>query len=97
MAWAAITYLVLIPGLFCFGTWYRLVEKVPLSLMVITLLLQPPLSALLGWRVLGESLTAEIGVGAALILAALAIGASERPKAVAEEVEPERELAAATA
>ncbi|HEY0867657.1 MAG TPA: DMT family transporter, partial [Fimbriimonas sp.] len=41
-AWIGIAYLVLIPSLVCWGTWYRMVERVPLSLMVVTLLLQPP-------------------------------------------------------
>jgi drug/metabolite transporter (DMT)-like permease len=84
----ALAYLVLISGLFNFGVWYTLVEKAPLSLMVVSVLLQPPLSALLGWQFLGERLTPLLTVGTGLILAALLIGSSERRSGgvAAEEV-----------
>lgn len=72
-----LAYLTLVPGLLCFGVWYRMVERVPLSLMILTLMLQPPLSALLGWRLLGEPITAELVAGTVLILGALMIGATD--------------------
>lgn len=70
----AIAYLVLVAGMFSFSTWYMLVERAPLSLMVVSLLLQPPITALLGWWFLGERLTAPLLIGTALILAALGLG-----------------------
>lgn len=77
-AWAALAYLVVFPGLICFATWYVIVEKAPLSLMVLTLLLQPPLAAIFGWLVLREPLTPAMGMGTALILVALVLGVFER-------------------
>lgn len=77
---AAVAYLVLVPGVVCFGVWYMLIERTPLSLMVLTILLQPPLSALIGWAALGERLTPTLGVGSALVLAALVLGASEHTR-----------------
>jgi drug/metabolite transporter (DMT)-like permease len=74
----AVAYLVLVPGLVCFGTWYMLVERTPLSLMVVSVLLQPPLGALLGWWALGEVPTAELGLGTVIVLAALALSATEK-------------------
>ncbi|MGV3616382.1 MAG: DMT family transporter [Fimbriimonas sp.] len=77
LALGALAYLVLFPGLLCFSVWYMLVERTPLSLMVLSILLQPPLSALLGGLVLREPLTAQLGLGTALVLVALVLGATE--------------------
>lgn len=74
----AVAYLVILPGLVCFGVWYATVERVPLSTMVVTILLQPPLSALLAWAFTGEVIGPTILVGSALIVAALGVVASER-------------------
>ena len=74
----AIGYLVLLPGLVCFGVWYATVERVPLSTMVVTILLQPPLAALLAWRLTGEAIDLPLVVGTTIILAALAVVATER-------------------
>ncbi len=76
---AAVAYLVLVAGLFCFAVWYRLVERTPLSLMVLSLLLQPPLSALLGHFALGEPLTGPLALGTLLVLGALALAATGKP------------------
>lgn len=73
----AMAYLVLIAGLFCFGVWYRLAEKAPVSLMVVSLGLQAPFGAFLGWWVRGEQITAATAVGTVLILTALCLAATE--------------------
>ena len=70
--------LVLFPGLVCFGVWYATVERVPLSTMVVTILLQPPLAALLAWGLTGEGMDFPLLVGTALIVAALGVVATER-------------------
>lgn len=77
-AWA---YLVFVPGLLCFSVWFMLVERTPLSLMVLTLLFQPPLSALAGWWFLKEPLSAELGVGTLLILGGLVLGTRDERSA----------------
>jgi len=76
-----LTYLVLISGLVTFGIWYTLAEKAPLSLMVITLLLQPPLATGLGMLFLNEKPNLQTALGSALILAALLIGTLEKGSA----------------
>ena len=74
----AVAYLVLFPGLLCFGVWYATVERVPLSTMVVTILLQPPLAALLAWAFTGETIGLPIVAGTALVVAALGVVAGER-------------------
>jgi O-acetylserine/cysteine efflux transporter len=74
----AVAYLIFLPGLVCFGVWNATVERVPLSTMVVTIMLQPPLSALLAWALNGETLAPTALVGSALVLAALAVVATER-------------------
>jgi len=73
----AMAYLVLIAGLFCFGVWYRLAEKAPVSLMVVSLGLQAPFGAFLGWWVRGEQITSATAAGTTLILAALCLAATD--------------------
>ena len=70
-------YLVLLPGLLCFGVWYATVERVPLSTMVVTILLQPPLAALLAWWRFHERITLPMAIGTGLIVAALLVVATE--------------------
>lgn len=76
----AMAYLVLFPGLFCFAVWYMLIERAPLTLLVLSTLLQPPLAALLGWWRLGESIHLETAIGALLVFSALILAATERPR-----------------
>lgn len=77
---AAMAYLIGVAGFFCFGVWYMKVEKAPLSLMVISVLLQPPLSAVIGYFVLGEKLGPNLALGGLLIFVALLLGATDRER-----------------
>gem|GEM_PF-873863 len=76
--YTSLAYMVLVAGLITFGMWYRLVEKAPLSLMVISLMMQPPLSALIGHYGLGEAVGPNVWLGLAPILLALLVAANER-------------------
>lgn len=77
----AISYLVFVAGFLCFGVWYMYVEKAPVSLMVVSLAMQAPVAAIVGWSFLGERITPETWWGFAAIAAALGIGALEKPQA----------------
>ena len=79
-AFGALSYLILISGLFCFGMWYFLAERAPLSYMVIVLLVQPIASTGLGVWLRGEKLTWEIVLGSCLILGALVMSSLERSR-----------------
>ncbi len=90
-AFAALSYLVLISGLLCFGLWYVVAERAPLSFMVVTLLIQPIVSTVLAIWLRHERFTFEMGVGSAMILLALVIASHEgsrlqRPFAHGNEV-----------
>jgi drug/metabolite transporter (DMT)-like permease len=73
--WIAIAYLVLIAGMVCFAAWYRIVEKTPVSLMVLTLMVQPPVAALLGYVFRGEQLGFNLLIGSGVIFLGLFLGA----------------------
>jgi drug/metabolite transporter (DMT)-like permease len=73
-------------GILAFGSWYVLAERSPLSLMVVSLALQPPVAALLGYFFLREALTVQTAVGTLFVLVALGLAASE-PK---DELAPAR-------
>lgn len=70
----SLLYLIFLAGLVTFVIWYRIVETVPLTLMVLSCAVQPPVAALLVWGVRGTVPTANTLVGAVLIMAALSIG-----------------------
>lgn len=74
----AILYLAFIAGLFCFGGWYVLMEKVPISFMVMSLTLQGPLSTLIGVFGRGERITPAIVAGFIAIAGALVLSGSEK-------------------
>lgn len=76
-AFAAMTYLIFISGLVCFATWYMVAERAPLSFMVVTLLIQPIASTILGVWFKHEQFTSEMGIGSTLILLALVIASHE--------------------
>ncbi|MBS1704934.1 MAG: DMT family transporter [Armatimonadetes bacterium] len=67
----AIVYLALVAGLICFGTWYLKAENAPITLMVPTLALQGPTSAIVGWYFRHEKLGTNVLVGSILIIGAL--------------------------
>lgn len=67
----AMAYLVVIAGLITFGCWVVIIEKAPLSLMVVTIALQTPLAAVLGHYFLGEKLSPGLFFGATLIFIGL--------------------------
>ncbi|MFN3683862.1 MAG: DMT family transporter [Fimbriimonadaceae bacterium] len=74
----SLVYLAAVAGVFAFGVWYVLVEGAPVSLMMLSCLVQPPVAAWLGWLILRERLLPHTGVGAALIALGLVIAATER-------------------
>jgi drug/metabolite transporter (DMT)-like permease len=71
-------YLILFSGIFNFSVWYVVAEKVPLSFLVLTLLLQNPLAAALGVAFRNETITPSVGVGALLVMVALVVGVFQK-------------------
>lgn len=91
----SLIYLILIAGVVCFCSWYKLAEKAPLSLMVICLGIEPIVAAILGNRFLGEPLTHELFVGTFFVLASLLVAARE--KSLAQKIKTKDALVTAVA
>lgn len=71
--WLAFSYMLIVACGINFSIWFILVERIPLSLLAVTMLIQPPISAFLGWKFLGESLGRDALLGSALIFSALMV------------------------
>lgn len=67
-------YLVIVSGIVTFTVWYRIVERSPLTLLVVVVALQPPVAALLSWMIDHKAPTQNSVIGAVVILAALVLG-----------------------
>jgi drug/metabolite transporter (DMT)-like permease len=72
--WAAMAALALISQIVGHSGFNWAVKSVAPTFIALTILLEPPLSALLGWFWFGERLTPETAVGGALALAAIWLG-----------------------
>lgn len=73
LAWLPLLYLIFIAGAFAFGTWATLVERAPLSMMVISLAVQPPMAAIAAYLARGERVSSNVVLGAAFVAVALII------------------------
>ena len=73
-AYLPVLYLIFISGLITFTIWYRIVESVPLTQLVVGIALQPPLAALIGWVFKGELPGRNAVIGGCVIMVALALG-----------------------
>jgi drug/metabolite transporter (DMT)-like permease len=78
-AMAGMAYLALVAGVFAFGVWYVLVENAPVSLLMVSTLIQPPAAAVFGVFFLHESVPTNVYYGSALVAAALIVAGTERP------------------
>ena len=70
-----IAYLVLIPGLLCWGAWYVIAERSPINTMIVSTLVQPVAGAVIAFFWTHEPLTTPILVGSVVILSALLVAA----------------------
>ena len=73
----AMAYLVIGAGLFAWAAWYVIAERAPVSFMIVTLGVQAPLAALVGWLFLSEQVGSQLIVGSLLILGSLGVAAWE--------------------
>ncbi|MGI9373389.1 MAG: EamA family transporter, partial [Hyphomicrobiales bacterium] len=71
--WATVIYLGLVMTAFGYGIWYTLVRRHPLNVVGPFLLLLPVFSIIGAAIFLGEKLTFEIALGAAIVIAGIAI------------------------
>jgi O-acetylserine/cysteine efflux transporter len=84
----AFAYQVVIVTTLCYGIWYGMMRRYPMSLVMPFTLTEPLFGAITAILALGEPLTARLVVGTAITLAGLAIIVLRRPQAVAQPVGP---------
>lgn len=78
MSFFYLFFLVVVAGVFAFGVWYVLVENAPVSLMMLSTLIQPPIAAVLGYVFLHETVTRNTIYGSAAIVVGLIVAATEK-------------------
>lgn len=61
-------YLVLICSALCYGVWFRLMERFPVSAMGVFILLQPMIGPFYGWLLRGDVLRRGSAVGGGLVI-----------------------------
>jgi O-acetylserine/cysteine efflux transporter len=85
---AALAYQVIIVTTLCYGIWYGMMRRYPMSLVMPFTLTEPVFGAAVAIALLGEPLTWRLLIGTAITLAGLAIIVLRRPQAVAQPVGP---------
>ncbi len=66
-------FLALICTALCYGVWYRLMERFPVSQLAVFILIQPLCGPLWGWGLRGEGLRPQSALGGALVIAGIAL------------------------
>ncbi|HVJ44459.1 MAG TPA: EamA family transporter [Dongiaceae bacterium] len=84
----AFAYQVIIVTTLCYGIWYGMMRRYPMSLVMPFTLTEPVFGAATAILTLGEPLTARLVIGTVITLAGLTIIVLRRPQAVAQPVGP---------
>lgn len=84
----AFAYQVVIVTTLCYGIWYGMMRRYPMSMVMPFTLSEPVFGAAAAILALGEPLTARLIIGTVITLAGLAIIVLRRPQAVAQPVGP---------
>ncbi len=71
--WTALGYLVVFGSVLAFTAYVWLVANAPISLVATYAYVNPVVAVLLGWLVLGETITVPTLVGGAIVVAAVAV------------------------
>ncbi len=84
----ALAYQVIIVTTLCYGIWYGMMRRYPMSQVMPFTLTEPVFGAAVAIALLGEPLTPRLIIGTVVTLAGLAIIVLRRPQAVAQPVGP---------
>jgi O-acetylserine/cysteine efflux transporter len=87
-AWFAMAYQVVIVTWLCYGLWYAMMRRYPISQVMPFTLLEPIFGALTAVLLLGESWDWQMVLGALATVGGLAIIVIRRPQSVAQPVGP---------
>jgi drug/metabolite transporter (DMT)-like permease len=71
--WWALGYLVVLGSVVAFSTYVWLIANAPISLVATYAYVNPVIAVLLGWLVLGETITGATFVGGAVVVASVAV------------------------
>jgi drug/metabolite transporter (DMT)-like permease len=66
-------YLCFVCSAFCYGVWYHLLERLPVSAMGAFILIQPLFGPVWGWLLRGEPLKRGSAIGGALVVGGLVL------------------------
>jgi DME family drug/metabolite transporter len=80
---AVLLYLGLVPSALAYAMFFAALRTLPATASAVAVLIEPVTAALLAWALFGERLGLAGLAGGALVLAAVAVAASEAPEAVA--------------
>lgn len=86
--WTAMVYQVLVVTALCYGIWYAMMRRYPVSHVMPFTLLEPVFGATTAVLLLGEGWDWRMVLGAILTMSGLAIIIVRRPQAVAQPVGP---------
>jgi len=87
-AWLTMAYQVIVTTALCYGLWYAMMRRYPVSTVMPFTLLEPVFGALTAVLLLGESWDWQMVLGALVTVSGLAIIVIRRPESVAQPVGP---------
>jgi O-acetylserine/cysteine efflux transporter len=87
-AWFAMIYQVAVVTALCYGLWYAMIRRYPVSQVMPFTLLEPVFGALTAVLLLGESWDWQMVLGALVTVSGLAIIVIRRPESVEQPVGP---------
>jgi O-acetylserine/cysteine efflux transporter len=87
-AWSAMAYQVVVTTALCYGLWYSMMRRYPVSQVMPFTLLEPVFGALTGVLMLHEPYDWQMVVGALVTVSGLAIIVIRRPQSVEQPVGP---------
>ncbi len=73
IAWAAMGYMVLIATIFCYGSWFKLIQRYSVAMVIPVMLLVPVFAILSGRIFLHEAISLKLILGTAITLGGIAL------------------------
>ena len=84
-SWLAVGYLIVFGSLIGFTAYSWLLKNAQPSMVATYAYVNPVVAVLLGWGIAGESLTAQMLAGAAIVVVSVALVTRQKPKAEGEQ------------
>jgi drug/metabolite transporter (DMT)-like permease len=78
--WATIFYLSAVGSVVAFSLFFYVMQRLDVTVVSYQTFIIPIVAVILGWSFLGETISARVGLGAALILAGISLATFVRPR-----------------